>query len=76
MKSYKELQKKSRTRLENEESRDKRILLQETKTNLWKKWRGRIPTKQEYQHLEKNERLEMQLKKIEKELEKKKTGPG
>ena len=64
------LPSKSRTRLENEESRDKRILLQETKTNLWKKWRGRIPTKQEYQHLEKKERLEMQLKKIEKELEK------
>ena len=57
------------TKLENEESREKRILLQETKSNLWKKWRGRNPKKQDYQHMEKTKRLEAQLKRIEKELE-------
>ena len=60
---------KLRTTLENEESREKRILLQETQSNLWKKWRGRIPSRKDYQHMEKPIRLETQLKRIEKELE-------
>ena len=37
------LPSQTQTRLETEESR--RILIQETKTNLWKKWRGGVPPK-------------------------------
>ena len=63
------LPERSRMKIEDEESRKKRILLQETQSNLWKKWRGRIPNRKEYQHMEKEQRLETQLKRVEKELE-------
>ena len=53
------LPSQTRTRLETEESRRKRILIQETKTSLWKKWRGRIPPKKEYPHFDKKAKMEI-----------------
>ena len=45
------LPEKTKAKLENEKSKENKLLIQVAQINLWKKWRGKIHTKkQDYQH--------------------------
>ena len=47
-----------RVALENEQQRQKRMILTEVKQNMWKKWRGQVPKSRINTNQRKQERLE------------------